>query len=193
MTREIYRDMLVNDVIPAIKAKSPQDQKHIPIRLQQDNAKPHVHEDDAEVLAAGCSDGWMMHPLNQPAQSPDLNCLELGYFASIQTLQSKTHPRTTVDLIKEVKLAFEETTAATPNKTFLSLQAVMEQIMRCGGSNNYKLGHMHKDKLLRAGTLPISLPCDVNVFLNARDAILQPVTASIPGTQEACDLDVFLW
>ncbi|KAE9262527.1 hypothetical protein PR003_g33509 [Phytophthora rubi] len=127
MTREIYRDMLVNDVIPAIKAKWPQDQKHIPIRLQQDNAKPHVHEDDAEVLAAGCSDGWMMHPLNQPAQSPDLNCLDLGYFASIQTLQSKTHPRTTVDLIKEVKLAFEETTAVTLNKTFLSLQAVMEQ------------------------------------------------------------------
>ncbi|KAE8899865.1 hypothetical protein PF005_g26100 [Phytophthora fragariae] len=58
---------------------------------------------------------------------------------TVRSLQSQTHLLTTDDLIKEVKLAFEETTAVTLNKTFPSLQAVMEQIMRFGGSNNYIL------------------------------------------------------
>ncbi|KAE8983775.1 hypothetical protein PR001_g23361 [Phytophthora rubi] len=51
-----------------------------------------------------------------------------GGGSSIKSLQPQTHPRTTDDLIKEVKLVFEEMTAATLNKIFLSLQAVMEQI-----------------------------------------------------------------
>ncbi|KAE8958618.1 hypothetical protein PR001_g30992 [Phytophthora rubi] len=68
--------------------------------------------------------------------------------------ESQTHPLTTDDLIKEVKLAFEEMTAGTLNKTFPSPQAMMERITRFGGSNNYmyKLGYMHKDKLLRAAS-----------------------------------------
>ncbi|ETN02702.1 hypothetical protein PPTG_15459 [Phytophthora nicotianae INRA-310] len=58
ITRDISRRILVNDVIPAIKAKWPQDQKHLPIKIQPDNARPHVLADDLEVAAAGCADGW---------------------------------------------------------------------------------------------------------------------------------------
>ncbi|KAE9259115.1 hypothetical protein PF008_g33448, partial [Phytophthora fragariae] len=83
----------------------------------------------------------------------------------------QTHPRTTDDLIKEVKLVFEEMTAATFNETFLDLQAVMEQIMRW-----------------RQRQLPGTswVTCTrINYFA-------LPVTASIPETREACGLDVLL-
>ncbi|ETI40837.1 hypothetical protein F443_13850 [Phytophthora nicotianae P1569] len=139
ITRDISRRILVNDVIPAIKAKWPQDQKRLPIKIQQDNARPHVLADDLEVAAAGCADGWAIKLVNQPAQSPDLNCLDLGFFASIQSLQSKTIPRTPDELIKE---------------------HVMEQILKNEGRNNYRLGHLHKEKLIRADELPVSLSCD---------------------------------
>ncbi|KAE9320000.1 hypothetical protein PF001_g5622 [Phytophthora fragariae] len=57
----------------------------IPIWLQQNNARLHVDENDPEVLVAGCSGGWTIKLKNQPAQSPELNCLDLGYFVSIQS------------------------------------------------------------------------------------------------------------
>ncbi|ETM47699.1 hypothetical protein L914_07684 [Phytophthora nicotianae] len=63
--------------------------------------------------------------------------------------------------------AFEAMTTDTPNKTFLTLQMVMTQIMNHGGRNDFRLGHMHKDKLTNAGTLPISLPCDSQTLVSA--------------------------
>ncbi|ETO58942.1 hypothetical protein F444_22679 [Phytophthora nicotianae P1976] len=88
---------------------------------------------------------------NQPAQSPDLNCLDLGLLASIQSVQSRTTSRTIQDIIQEVEHAYETMTAETLNKTFLTLQLVMKEIMNCEGRNDYKLAHFHKDKLIRAG------------------------------------------
>ncbi|GMF34054.1 unnamed protein product [Phytophthora fragariaefolia] len=167
ITRKTSRRMLIDNLIPAIKARWPQNQKHMHIRLQQDNARPHVDEDDTLVLSAGCSDGWTITLSNQPAQSPDLNSLDLGFFSSIQSLQCRTVPRTTEELIAEVRRAFNSTTADTLNKTFLTLQLVMRQIMNCGGHNDFRLGHMHKDRLLAAGTLHDAIPCDVQTVIDA--------------------------
>ncbi|KAE8882550.1 hypothetical protein PF003_g33386 [Phytophthora fragariae] len=105
------------------------------------------------------------------AQIPDLNCLDLGYFCSIQSLQSHTSPQTTEDLIKEVELAFAETTAETLNKTFLTLQLVMKEIMTNEGRNNYRLTHMHKDKLINAGQLHTTLMRDAEILFSAHSAI----------------------
>ncbi|KAE9302957.1 hypothetical protein PF008_g22352 [Phytophthora fragariae] len=105
------------------------------------------------------------------AQIPDLNCLDLGYFCSIQSLQSHTSPQTTEDLIKEVEIAFAETTAETLNKTFLTLQLVMKEIMTNEGRNHYRLTHMHKDKLINAGQLPTTLMRDAEILFSARSAI----------------------
>ncbi|GMF41128.1 unnamed protein product [Phytophthora fragariaefolia] len=167
ITRKISRRMLIDNLIPAIKARWSQNQKHMHIRLQQDNARPHVDEDDPLVLSAGCSDGWTITLSNQPAQSPDLNSLALGFFSSIQSLQCRTVPRTTEELIAEVRRPFNSTTADTLNKTFLTLQLVMRQIMSCGGCNDFRLGHMHKDRLLAAGTLHDAIPCDVQTVIDA--------------------------
>ncbi|KAE9334606.1 hypothetical protein PR003_g13437 [Phytophthora rubi] len=105
--------------------------------------------------------------------------------------KSQTRPRTTEDLIEEVEYAFHETSADTLTKTFLTLQSVMLEIMKYGGSNTYKIPHIHKDKLRNAGKLPITLPCDVQVYWSARAAIMGHFLA--PNNQDASDLDVFLY
>ncbi|KAE9124608.1 hypothetical protein PF002_g7610 [Phytophthora fragariae] len=82
----------------------------------------------------------------------------LSFFSSIQSLQSQTRPRTTEDLIEEVEYAFHETSAGTLTKTFLTLQSVMLEIMKCGGSNTYKIPHLHKDKLRNVENYPPRCP-----------------------------------
>ncbi|ETV96342.1 hypothetical protein H310_10503 [Aphanomyces invadans] len=52
VTKPIYRYNLIDKVFSAIQAKWP-DRRGRPIFAQQDNAKPHVAEDDAAVKAAG--------------------------------------------------------------------------------------------------------------------------------------------
>ncbi|ETV70159.1 hypothetical protein H257_14324 [Aphanomyces astaci] len=58
VTREVYMTMLLDNVIPAIKAKWPQGETKGVI-IQQDNAKPHVPPSDPRIVAActggGCS------------------------------------------------------------------------------------------------------------------------------------------
>ncbi|ETP44333.1 hypothetical protein F442_09062 [Phytophthora nicotianae P10297] len=48
-------------------------------------------------------------------------------------------------------MAFASTTTTTLNKTFLSVQLIMQNIMRHNGGNAFRLSHIQKDKLLRAG------------------------------------------
>ncbi|KAG3034460.1 hypothetical protein PC120_g1430 [Phytophthora cactorum] len=57
------------------------------VYVQQDNAEPHVLEDDSELEAAGSIGGWTIQMRCQLPRSPDLNVLDLGYFSFIQALQ----------------------------------------------------------------------------------------------------------
>jgi len=70
--------MLLDRLIPAIRNRMPGHNKNIII--QQDNAPVHRYEKDPDVLEACCMDGWNINISNQPARSPDLNILDLGFF-----------------------------------------------------------------------------------------------------------------
>lgn len=80
------RDMLINIVIPAIRMKCPSFYRNIPLIIQQDGARCHVHPDDPSICSACLEGGWNIRFVVQPSNSPDLNILDLGYFASIQAL-----------------------------------------------------------------------------------------------------------
>ncbi|ETV78739.1 hypothetical protein H257_07582 [Aphanomyces astaci] len=56
VTKPVYREYLLKHVIPTIKEVWP-GRRSEPIYIQQDNARPHVEVDDADVTMAGCSDG----------------------------------------------------------------------------------------------------------------------------------------
>ncbi|VFQ61614.1 unnamed protein product [Cuscuta campestris] len=49
--------MMLNEVIPAVNAKWPEARAKRVI-IQQDNAKPHVHPDDPDIVQSCQEDGW---------------------------------------------------------------------------------------------------------------------------------------
>jgi len=93
----------------------------------------------------------------QPANSPDLNVLDLGFFNAIQSLQHTRSTKNIDELVDAVKESFEQLHYSKLNNVFLTLQTVMDEIILVNGRNNYKIKHMSKAKLEREGRLPVSV------------------------------------
>ena len=123
VTRTVYKTLLLDAVFPAIKAAwppgAPKD-----ICIQQDNARPHVSVDDPDVLRASQCDGFNIRLVFQPANSPDCNILDLGFFRALQSAQ-----------------------------IFRTLQYVLIEILKNNGGNNFRMPHPRKDQLARQGRL----------------------------------------
>ncbi|ETK88427.1 hypothetical protein L915_07315 [Phytophthora nicotianae] len=118
-------------VIPHIKEVWPSSKR---VALQRDNAKPHVAVDDPEVAAACSLEDWDMKIISQPANSPDFNANDLGFFNSLQSLQLKN--------------------------ALLTLQSVLQASMSVDSCNKYAIPHLSKDKLrVDTGLLLPSLAC----------------------------------
>ena len=148
--------MLLEEVIPAIKAKWP-DYACKTIWLQQDNARPHISATDPDFIREATKDGWDIHLINQPAQSPDLNILDLGFFRAIQSIKDQMSYKDEDKLIEVVKSAYDNYDPILLNYIWLSLQNCMIEIMDCKGNNNYQQPHMGKARMDNEGTLPQAL------------------------------------
>ncbi|XP_021728124.1 uncharacterized protein LOC110695205 [Chenopodium quinoa] len=98
---EVIRDMLLNKVIPAIMDKWPQS---LPknVFIQWDNG-PHQIPTDEQFVAATRANGFNIQFVFQPAQSPDLNVLDLDLFRSIQSLQYQSFPKNLDELVQKIK------------------------------------------------------------------------------------------
>ena len=169
INRDVVRKMLIDNVLPAIKSKWPKSGSNIII--QQDNAGPHLHPDDDELMEA------MQHPkfeiklVCQPSNSPDFNVLDLGFFNSIQSLQIKCVPDGIDDLIGHTIDAFNKVNHESLNDVFLTLQKCMEASMLCDGGNSYKIPHIGKKKLKREGRLPETITCDIEAYEKASSSV----------------------
>jgi len=86
--RDTIRSYLISKVLRAIKTRWPREDARRTIYIQQDNARrTHVPVDDEDFARAAAQTGFDISLINQPPNSPDMNVLDLGFFAS---LQSKT-------------------------------------------------------------------------------------------------------
>lgn len=192
MTRSVYVKMLKEMVFPAIRAKWPGEfvnlqnyyifyiltifvsivpgTKYDTIRVQQDNAGPHVPEDHAEVQEAGSEEGWRIEMMCQPPRSPDMNILDLGFFNAIQAQQYKSPTNQTDSLIGAVTDAFEHVGSDTLDKCFLTLQKVMETVVKHEGGNDYALPRVKKHHY-RDGVAPTTLTVDANFVYNGYIAL----------------------
>ncbi|XP_057787677.1 uncharacterized protein LOC131004935 [Salvia miltiorrhiza] len=132
ITREVMKDMYIYKLIPAIMAKWPQFASKT-IYIQQDNAKPHIKDDDRDFRAAA------------------------SWFKAIQSLQVQTVSTNEGELVQAVQKSFEELSELTLNNVFLSLQGCLTEIMKVKGQNCYKIPHMKKGMLARQGNLPMAL------------------------------------
>ncbi|ETW02180.1 hypothetical protein H310_05748 [Aphanomyces invadans] len=165
-----YRDYALNKVVPEIKASFPSASKRVV--LQHDNATPHRSVDD-DALAGVLTDGWTFVVRRQPPNSPDLNVLGLGFFASIQSLQYKRVSRTVDDVIASTLMAFDMLSGEKLEDVFLILQAVMRLVLDHGGDNHFKLPHLKKDAMRRAGTLAVNLAVPVSLLFEANSTLQQ--------------------
>ena len=74
--------------------------------------------------------------MQQPANSPDMNALDLGFFSSIQSLTLQSAPTNLNDLIESVEHAFDSYDVEKLDKVFITLQAVLIQVMIDEGGNS---------------------------------------------------------
>lgn len=149
-----------------------------------DNARPHpgkflvrthiltllthrTDPNDPDLLREGHMDGWDIRLCCQPANSPDMNILDLGYFRSIQSLQHQCAPSNMAELVKAVEESFAALSRDKLDYIFLSLQACMLEVLKEKGGNKYKLPHLGKAKLSREDKLPKNLICPEKVLIDA--------------------------
>lgn len=150
---------IFEQILPAIKLKW-SDHLSKCIKIQQDNARPHIMDNDVDFRAAASTDGFDIRLVQQPPNSPDTNVNDLGWFRAIQSLQTETASYNVDQLMSVVHISFEKLSPQTLNNVFLSLQCCMVEILKVRGQNCYKIPHMKKGTLIRQGNLPTNLEVD---------------------------------
>jgi hypothetical protein len=156
-------EFMIKIFLPAIRAKWPPEDSHKPIYIQQDNATPHIAPTDRIFCEAVKKDGFDIRIVCQPANSLDLNILDLGFFNSIQSKQYKSASMTTEELVATVDRDFKDYSVHQANQIFLTLHGCMQEVMKIGGGNGYDIPHIRKGVLERQGRLPLQLKCDASL------------------------------
>jgi hypothetical protein len=169
VTRDVYREMLITQVVPALIIKFPDIEKRI--YIQQDNAKPHIYPND-EVFEQACASQFLdVEIYNQPPNSPDLNINDLGFFRALQSKQLEHTCNNLDELVAAVEEEFEAYSPVALNKVWLSYQQTMIEIMKVDGQNSYKRPHMGKDRLIRNQMLPDALTIPLDVVQHAQQYV----------------------
>ena len=132
ITRDVIRGFMINQVLPAIRAKWPREDVGNPIYIQQDNAPSHLKLDNPLFCEAAKQDGFDIRLICQPPNSPDFNILNLGFFRAIQTIQYKTNAKTIQDLVPAVQQVFIIPTKRNCSHIFLSFQQLISSLICVG-------------------------------------------------------------
>ena len=99
MEEEVYRELLISKLLPAIVEKWPRtDRLSRKIWIQQDGAKSHINTDNEEFREAIQDQELNTGLYTQAANSPDVNLLDLGFFRAIQSFKD-TKKRRRIDSI----------------------------------------------------------------------------------------------
>jgi hypothetical protein len=159
VTGAVYLDYVINKVLPAIKQKWP-DARERKLTLQHDNAKSHFSENQPEWRAAASYGSWDFRLTPQPANSPDTNILDLGFFRALQSEQWRDGFETTADgLIAQVRRAWDRFDPEKIDANFITLQSCLGEILLDQGGNIYDIPHVGKERMRRRdGRLPAALP-----------------------------------
>ena len=87
----------------------------------------------------------------QPANSPDLNVLDLGFFNSIQSLQQRRCARNIDSLISAVESALYDVCPASLVRNFAPLKEVMNCVLKDKGGNHFPIPDTKEQARMRAG------------------------------------------
>lgn len=111
VTKEVYKEYFIEKVMPAIRSKWPASDGECVVGIQADNATPHGSAGDFEweCLMVNPDERVSIEQREQPANSPDTNCCDHGFFRALSTNARAQTPATTFDeLVTNVQKAFDE-------------------------------------------------------------------------------------
>jgi hypothetical protein len=136
--------------------------------------------------------GWDIYFVTQPANSPDLNTLDLAFFRAIQSLQYQKPAKNLDKMIEIVHKVCADLPLDVCKNVWTTAQLVMNQVLLCNGGNNYKLPHVGKLKISAAanGRDMMQLLC---CALIARDHLnADAITAAIVANDQGMPARLFL-
>ena len=165
ITWDVYREYLIQKLLPAIKQKWPMNNGRI--QLQQDGAKSHILEDDEDFTEAVDEIGLNLTMYTQLPNSPDTNILDLGFFRTTQLFNDDC-PANEEELTKSVEKAYGEYPLCKLNHVWLTLQSCLNMIVENDGGSDYKIPHMGKESMERRGLVPqlLDITPTANAWLN---------------------------
>lgn len=117
--------------------------------IQHDGAKAHTgkgNSDNWPAVARRAMPGRRVKVVVQPAQSPDLNTLDMGFFNSLQTLADDTDPESLSELLDNVENCYWNYPSTTLERVWAMQYDVYNCILRGLGSNGYDLNSNRADK-----------------------------------------------
>ncbi|CAN0085746.1 unnamed protein product [Discosporangium mesarthrocarpum] len=123
---ERYKELMIDKVNPAIKARRPRPPGHT-IFVQQNGTKPHTGGGNMEPIQAKAGDSIILE--TQPASSPDLNVNDLGFFHSIQQVKEDVGVPSPEDLVEATMEAFDVYPRETLERVWQSLFAVLGEVL----------------------------------------------------------------
>ncbi|CAN0047978.1 unnamed protein product, partial [Sphacelaria rigidula] len=166
---EWYKTWYIDELLPAIKLKMPWLRSKRVI-VQRDGASPHTGKNNPEILnSAGMGRGWMVELVTQPAQSPDLNVNDLGFFASLKSRVWGMNASSIDELVETIFKQYDEYDGDTLERVWQSLFKVYNQTLREMGDNDSSVEHSGVRVRQRAGTLERVVKYDKDAFTKAWD------------------------
>ena len=145
--------------------------------VQQDGASPHTGKNNPEIRnSAGMGRGWMVELVTQPAQSPDLNVNDLGFFASLKSRVWGMNASSIDELVQTIFQQYDEYDGATLQRVWQSQFKVYNQTIRKMGDNDFSVEHTGVTARQRAGTLERVVKYDQDAFSKAWDYLAAPTS-----------------
>jgi hypothetical protein len=129
------------------------------IRIQHDGATSHIDADDEEFWMGLVELGVFQKILlyKQPANSPDVNINDLGYFRALQSLYHQYCPNDEAGIIQFVNRAYTDHDLIKINDIWLTMMSCLNCIIDDNGGNDYKIPPLNKNTLRLQQALPVSL------------------------------------
>ncbi len=143
---DVWADTMTQKVFPAIRRKMSWLSE---VHIQFDNARPHTKKSiQSKLLDAARnkrgSDGVEIKLSPQPAQSPDLNLNDLGFYSSLDATIGNDRSFNLMVLWEQISSAFKNYDSSKLTKLVETKRNVVKKVFDHGGDNDYKLPHGKK-------------------------------------------------